>query len=74
MFREQGWVASFFSNEGAEPPHLHIRKGGGEAKFWLGRVRLASSRDLKVSELAEAEQLVRKHAASALEKWHEHFD
>ena len=35
-----GAGAAFFSNEGAEPPHLHIRK----------------------------------HAASALEKWHEHFD
>ena len=25
----------FFSNEGQEPPHIHIKAGGDEAKFWL---------------------------------------
>src|SRR5258708_4053139 len=25
----------FFSNEGNEPPHIHIEDGDGYAKFWL---------------------------------------
>lgn len=25
----------FFSNEGNEPPHIHVRAGEDEAKFWL---------------------------------------
>ncbi|WP_439481025.1 DUF4160 domain-containing protein [Cyclobacterium plantarum] len=25
----------FFSNEGNEPPHIHVESGEGHAKFWL---------------------------------------
>lgn len=25
----------FFSNEGMEPPHVHVEAGDGAAKFWL---------------------------------------
>jgi len=73
VFRERGWVGCFYSNEGAEPPHVHIRKGGGEAKFWVSPVRLESSDGLKVKELAVAERLVEKHEANILEKWNEHI-
>jgi hypothetical protein len=31
VFLAEGFVASFYSNEGNEPPHVHARKGGGEA-------------------------------------------
>jgi hypothetical protein len=27
--------AFFYSNEGDEPAHVHVRAGGKEAKFWL---------------------------------------
>ena len=27
--------AFFYSNEGSEPPHVHVRSGDKEAKFWL---------------------------------------
>ena len=73
VFRERGWVACFYSNEGAEPPHVHIRKGGGEAKFWMSPARLESSDGLKVKELATAERLVKKHEAKILETWNEHI-
>ena len=73
VFRERGWIASFYSNEGNEPVHVHVRKGGGEAKFWVNPVSLAMSDGLKVRELAEAEELVAKHAAEILRKWNEHF-
>ena len=29
-----------FSREGSEPPHVHVRRGGARAKFWLEPVRL----------------------------------
>jgi len=75
VFREAGFVASFYSNEGQEPVHVHMRKGGGEAKFWVEpAVDLAESCGLKVREVAEAERLVRKHKALIISKWHEHFD
>ncbi len=66
-------MASFYSNERNEPVHVHLRKGGGEAKFWVRPVALAMSDGLKVNELAEAEALVAKHVAEILRKWNEHF-
>lgn len=32
----------FFSNEGEEPPHIHVKSGGEEAKFWLDPIELVS--------------------------------
>ena len=31
----------FYSNEGSEPPHVHVEQGGSVAKFWLAPVSLA---------------------------------
>lgn len=74
VFREDGWVASFYSNEGTEPIHVHMRKGAGEAKFWVSPgVALAASEALKVKQLAEAEALVEKHAEAIVRKWNEYF-
>jgi len=33
----------FFSNEGTEPPHIHIERGDGYAKFWLEPVELVDA-------------------------------
>jgi hypothetical protein len=30
-----GWRFFFYANERGEPPHIHCRKGGAEAKYWL---------------------------------------
>ena len=37
IVRKNGYTFFFYSNEGEplEPPHIHIRKGGAEAKVWL---------------------------------------
>jgi hypothetical protein len=32
---EDGYSFYFFSNENNEPPHVHVSKGGGKAKWWL---------------------------------------
>jgi uncharacterized protein DUF4160 len=33
--------AFFYSNEGDEPAHVHVRAGGKEAKFWLHDLTIA---------------------------------
>jgi hypothetical protein len=45
IFREDGFRFFFYSNEGSplEPIHVHVRKGEGDAKFWLSPVSLAAS-------------------------------
>ena len=63
----------FYSAEGTEPPHVHIRREDANAKFWLTPVRLARSRGLSGHELRELQQLVIENRERILESWHEHF-
>ncbi|MBX7100369.1 MAG: DUF4160 domain-containing protein [Myxococcaceae bacterium] len=64
----------FFSNEGNEPPHVHVEAGDAVAKFWLEPLRLARNHGLKQKDLARAKLLVEKHRSNFLERWHAHFD
>ena len=63
----------FFSNEGAEPPHIHVKAGEDQAKFWLHPVQLAHNFGFRARELSEIERLVREHRELLLEAWHEHI-
>ena len=59
----------FYSNEGGEPPHVHVSTGDGEAKFWLDPVRCAASLRLSSSDLRTIERLVFEHQAFLKEKY-----
>lgn len=65
---------AFFSNENREPPHIHIKADGNQAKFWLDPVALASNYGFKTHELNEIERIVRQYRDEFLEAWHEHFN
>ncbi|HLE81632.1 MAG TPA: DUF4160 domain-containing protein, partial [Dehalococcoidia bacterium] len=56
-----------------EPPHIHVEKGDGYAKFWLNPVALARSRALRGYEIAEAQRIIEKRQKMFEEKWDEHF-
>jgi hypothetical protein len=63
----------FFSNEGNEPLHIHVKASRDEAKFWLDPVGLAANYGFKAHELNEIEGIVREHRAELMEAWHEHL-
>ena len=63
----------FFSNEGEEPPHIHIKAVEDQAKFWLDPIVLASNYGFKVHELNEIERIIREHRIEFLEAWYEHL-
>lgn len=63
----------FFSNEGAEPAHVHIESGDEYAKFWIEPVGLAKSVGYSARELNEIGRIVGKHKKLIKEKWDEHF-
>ena len=44
------------------------------AKFWLGPVRLARSRDFPDHELRRIQRIVEDNLARIWEAWHEHFE
>ncbi len=41
VLRKKGYRFFFFSSDRREPPHLHVEKGEGNAKFWLDPIVLA---------------------------------
>ena len=63
----------FYSNEGFEPPHIHVREGKKLAKFWLEPVSVASSTRFAAHELNELVRLVMNNREEFLEAWNEHF-
>ena len=63
----------FFSNEGREPPHIHVKAAQDEAKFWLDPVELAVNYGFNSRELSFVQGVVEEHRESLLEAWHEHF-
>jgi hypothetical protein len=62
----------FYSNEGDEPPHIHVRRERKMAKFWLGEVSLAKSRGLAAHELRQIERIVVERRQEFLRAWYEH--
>ena len=71
VFRAEGYVVFFYANEGHEPMHVHVRKAGGFAKFWIDPVTLDFSEGMKTSELARAEQLISERVELIRSKWNE---
>ena len=63
----------FFSNEGQEPPHIHVQAGEDEAKFWLQPVRLAANYGFNTSELSQIQQLIQDHQQELVEAWNDYF-
>jgi len=63
----------FFSNEGQEPPHIHVKAGSEEAKFWLLPVELEANYGFNQRELTTIQELVEEHQDDFLEAWNEHF-
>lgn len=63
----------FFSNEGREPPHIHVKASADEAKFWLEPIQLAANYGFNARETNEIERLVHEHRDELLEAWHEHL-
>jgi hypothetical protein len=63
----------FFSNEGQEPAHIHVKAGENEAKFWLDPVRLAANYGFNGRELKQVQRLVEEHRARLVESWNEYF-
>ncbi len=71
IFREFGFVFFFYSNEGQEPIHVHVRKAGGFAKFWIEPVELEFSQGMKVGDIKHAEELIYGNLEIIKIKWHE---
>jgi len=61
----------FYSDEGAEPPHIHVRTPDGECKYWLEPISLATVKGIKAHDLRVIERLVFEHHPVLLGAYHE---
>jgi hypothetical protein len=62
----------FYSDEGHEPPHIHVRCSNGECKFWLDPIMMAGNRGVRPNDLREIERLVFEHRDQLLEAYNEY--
>ena len=72
VLRWQGYKFLFFSLEEGEPPHVHVTKGGGQAKFWLSDCRLVRASGSADRELRQIQRKVEEHREELPRAWHEH--
>ena len=63
----------FYSNEGQEPPHIHVKAGDDEAKFWLDPVQLAANYGFNGRALSRIQRAVEEYRDDLLEAWNEHI-
>lgn len=73
VLRWNGYRFYFFSNEGTEPPHIHVDKAGATAKFWLTEVGLARNVGFSNREIAELSAKVSAEREAFLENWNGYF-
>ena len=73
LLMKNGFRFFFYSQEGNEPPHVHVQYGRATAKFWLNPVNLASVQGMKVKDMSSASKLVKEHEKLFKEKWNEYF-
>lgn len=51
--------------------HIHVRKAGGFAKYWIEPIELEFSQRMKVNDLKIAEDLIKNHIELIINKWYE---
>ncbi len=73
VLRWDPYRAFFYSNERGEPPHVHVRAGSKEAKFWLHDLAVAVNIGFRSHELGGIIRKLREHREDLLAAWHDHF-
>ena len=73
VLRWNGYRFYFFSNEGHEPPHIHVDRGENTVKYWLDPVELARRIGFADRELTVIERKVREERENFIEAWNERF-
>jgi hypothetical protein len=71
---EQGFRFSFFAADGHEPPHVHVTKGGADAKWWLETVTEAYNHGFTRSDRSKIRRIITEYREFLLEEWRRFFE
>ncbi|HET9136426.1 MAG TPA: DUF4160 domain-containing protein [Candidatus Kapabacteria bacterium] len=69
-----GFIFFFYSQEGNEPEHIHVRKGGNEAKFWLTPIKLQENHGFSPAQMRFIKKTIAEHQQLLLTAWDEFFN
>ncbi len=73
VLRVDGYRFFFYSNESSGPPHIHMQKAEGLAKFWLNPISLVNASGFQQKQIVRIEQIIREHQSELERAWHEYF-
>jgi len=63
----------FYSNEGNEPPHVHVESAGKVAKVWLTPVAVADSDGYSPREMNKIREIVTANRDDLEAAWYAYF-
>jgi hypothetical protein len=70
-----GWRFYFYANERDEPPHVHCRKGGAEAKYWIDtdnfEVFEAHAFGMKPADKRIVRRIILEHFDYIINQWND---
>ena len=69
IYRFEGFRFFFYSNEGNEPPHIHISKNDCEMKVWLRTLVVDYSFGFKPSEERIILKIIRNNQKRFISEW-----
>ncbi len=58
-----------YSDEPAEPAHVHVKRDRAEAKFWLSPVRLSHATRFRAAELRRIVRIIEAHQDPLINAW-----
>jgi hypothetical protein len=73
VLRVDGFRFFFYSNEGNEPPHIHVEKGDGTGKWWVTSAEMVWSEGFSKPELRRIRDIIQDHREDIVNAWNEHF-
>ncbi len=73
VFTVAGLRFFFYSNEGTEPPHVHVEKGDAIGKWWLDDRRQDHASGFTKAELRKIRELLVEREEELVNAWNSHF-
>ncbi len=71
VLKQFGYRFYFYSNEGQEPPHIHVTGKDGEMKVWIPKMMIEFSYGFSPTEQRKIMSLIRKNEKLLMEAWNE---
>lgn len=69
-----GFKFHFYSDEGSEPCHIHAKKGGGRAKWWLEpMLKEEYAYGFTQQERRQVKRITEEHQEQLISAWYEYF-